>query len=81
MFLKIMSGEDVPDSDTRKSFQLFDHVESADFVREDGKPQVHVVFDDAPDETFDLLGNCYLMNDGGKTVASFGPATPERRAA
>lgn len=76
MFLKIMSGEDCADSDTRKSFQLLDHVESADFEREDGKAKVAVLFASGDVESFDVDGNVYLMNDAGKTVASFGSSPP-----
>lgn len=74
MFLKIMSSENAPDSDTRKSFQLLDHVESAEFVREGGSAHVAVLFNDGDREHFPCEGNAYLMNDNGKTVAQFGSA-------
>lgn len=81
MFLKIMSGEDAPDSDSRKMFKLFDHVSTAEFSRKPGKGVVaEVVFDDDTEESFDIPGNAYLMNAEGITVASVGSA-PYRRAA
>lgn len=74
MFLKIMSGEDAPDSDSRKTFQLLDHVASAEFERENGRALAHVLFVSGEEESYPLEGNAYLMNDAGKTVASFGSA-------
>lgn len=75
MLLKIMSGENAPDSDSRKTFQLLDGVLSVHFKRDKDKAAaVKVVFDNGDDpETFKLVGNCYLMNGDGKTIASFGP--------
>jgi len=86
MFLKIMSGENAPDGDTRKTFRILDDVTAADFRRDsDGKPHVAVTFRDKPGvppitETFDPSGNCYLLNDGGDTVAAFGvsPYVPHK---
>lgn len=80
MFLKIMSGEDAADSDSRKTFQLLDNVESAEFKRESDKALVAVLFKNGDTEDFDCPGNAYLMNDAGKTVASFGSA-PLHKAA
>jgi hypothetical protein len=79
MFVKIMSGEVVPDSDMCKCFRLIDGVVSADFNREGKRPTAFVTFDDGGSETYDLNGNCYLMNDSGKTVASFIVVEPDRR--
>lgn len=73
MFLKIMNQEDnSPDSDSRATFMLHDFVLTADFEREDGKAFVQVLFADGDRERFEVTGNAYLMNDQGKTVASFG---------
>lgn len=74
MFLKIMGGEDAPDSDTRKTFQLLDKVASAAFVREGDKAKVAVMFDNGDQEEFPCDGNAYLMNEAGDTVARFGAA-------
>lgn len=80
MFLKIMSGENAPDSDSRKSFRLLDHVEAASFIRSGGAPRATVLFENGEQEEFPCEGNAYLMNDSGKTVAQFG-ATPLPAAA
>lgn len=72
MYLKIMGGEDAPDSDTRKTFQLLDHVTSAAFIREGGKARVAVLFEDGDQEDFPCDGNAYMLNDNGLTVAQFG---------
>lgn len=81
MFLKIMSGEDAPDGDTRKTFRLLDDVIAVDFQRDSNqKPSVTVTFITGPGETFAPEGNCYLMNDDGDTIAAFGiaPYVPVR---
>lgn len=80
MFLKIMSGENSPDSDSRKAFHLLDHVESADITRDDGKATVAVTFADGGQEDFEIPGNAYLMNSAGETVATFGSAAYRRAA-
>lgn len=73
MFLKIMGGEDAPDGDTRKTFRLLDDVTMVDFRRDpDGKPEAAVTFRQGPGERFSPAGNCYLLNDDGDTIASFG---------
>lgn len=75
MFLKMMSGENAPDGDSRKAFRLLDDVTAVDFRRdEDEKATVTITFRQGPGETFSPNGNCYLLNDAGDTVASFGVA-------
>lgn len=76
MFLKIMSEEDAADSHPCKSFRIFSNVESVDFSRPSGGvAQVEVKFiGDSVRESFYAAGNCYLMNDEGKTIANFGVA-------
>ena len=75
MFLKMMSGENAPDGDSRKTFRILDDVTAVDFRRDpDGKAMAAVTFRQGPGETFSPGGNCYLLNDAGDTVASFGVA-------
>ena len=89
MYLKIMSGEDAPDGDTRKTFRIMADVLSVEFSRElsaaeakkpenrliaNQGPMAKVLFRSGPGETFWPEGNCYLMNDAGETIASFGVA-------
>ena len=81
MFLKIMSGENAPDGDSRKSFRLLDNVTMVDFRRgPQGIALAHVAFETGPAENFEPGGNCYLLNDDGDTIASFGimPYVPLR---
>lgn len=72
MLLKIMGDDDTGDNDSRKTFQLLAHVESAKFERDGDKASVAVLFEDESQETFEVSGNAYLMNDQGDTVARFG---------
>lgn len=77
MFLKIMSGEDAPDGDSRKTYRLFSHVSSVNFDRRaKGTAVAEVVFDvdsaSGVGITLELEGNTYLMNEDGKTIATFG---------
>lgn len=80
MFLKIMSGDEkLADCDSRKTFQLFDKVTCVTFNRApDGEPpRARIVFEGDDDiEDFPVPGNAYLMNDQGKTIASFGVGHP-----
>jgi hypothetical protein len=71
MYLKIMSKEDAPDSDNRKTFRLVECLE-ATFERDGEYTMVRVVLENGRYETLGLDGNAYLMNGEGKTVASFG---------
>lgn len=76
MMLKIMGAENAPDSDSRKTFQLIDHVSQVAFEREGDKAFVHIFLDRGDEDIgrFDVPGNCYLMNTEGKTIAQFGAA-------
>lgn len=80
MYLKIMSAEDAPDDDSRKMFQMHDHVSTCTFVRQGKAVVAEVVFDNGDAETFEVPSNAYLMNAEGVTVASIG-AMPYRKAA
>lgn len=75
MYLKLMSDDHAADSDSRKRFILHDGVISVEFDRdgEGGAAVAHVVFERGEPETFTLEGNAYVMNESGKTIASFGP--------
>lgn len=64
MFLKIMSNENAPDGDTRKTFRILDDVTAVDFRRDpDGKAEAAVLFRQGPGERFSPGGNCYLLNE------------------
>jgi len=76
LVLKLMSGENGPDEDARKGFTLHSGVKTVTFKRAaDGTPLASVLFEDHPEfEEWVLEGNAYVMNQAGKTVASFGAA-------
>lgn len=82
MYLKIMSTENAPDGDSRKTYRFLANVDAVNFVRvnseEDG-PKVgafaFVTFTDGTRESFDVEGNAYLLNDTGKTLSSWGSAS------
>lgn len=77
LIVKIMSGEDLADSDTRKAHTLLVDVKSVDFVRRGGALAV-VTFNDLDEPVeYALDGNVYVMNEAGKTVSSFGCASPD----
>ena len=86
MYLKIMSGEDRPDGNPSKGFQMLE-CESVIFRRRAGgldedpgttHPVADITYTDRSDESaivttqsIDLTGNAYLLNDAGKTIGSF----------
>lgn len=74
VMLKMMGAEDAPDNDSRKSFMLIDGLESVNFKRpEDAHGAfAYLVFKSGETRCVNVHGNCYVLNDGGKTVASFG---------
>jgi antitoxin component of RelBE/YafQ-DinJ toxin-antitoxin module len=77
--LKMMSGENIPDDDSRKTFMLLAEVLSVGFSRRPGGIcKANVSFrtpaGTSMSESIVLDGNCYVMNDAGKTISSFGIA-------
>ncbi len=83
MIVKIMSGENAPDDDTRKTFQLHTGVIATAFERRpmgDAPAAVVLTFEprapvnEPTTGTFPVHGNVYVMNEAGKTIASFGAA-------
>jgi hypothetical protein len=77
MIVKLMSGETAPDEDSRKLFHLIADVTYVAFSRRDGVPFISIggEREDRELESFKLEGNVYVMNDAGKTIASFGAAS------
>lgn len=86
VIVKLMGGEDAPDSDTRHTYKLFTDVVKTEFVREGDEAFVWLWFREdhrvgevyasgvSEPERFTLDGNVYIMNNDGKTISSFGPA-------
>jgi hypothetical protein len=79
--LKMMSEQDLPDDDPCKDFTLVQVAddEGIEFIRtgESGsygaytaKVVVRIVCRDGREMVYPLVGNCYVMNANGKTVAS-----------
>jgi hypothetical protein len=84
MILKLMGGEDLPDSDSRKTFLIFAGVTSVDFDRDEdtSRATAYVTFESGDPESYQLDGNAYLMTDDGAFVTAFGCApVPELLAA
>lgn len=77
LIVKIMSDEDLPDDDSRKSFTLHTGVASVEFHRRPGAPVAAMCFgDEIMAMEFPLVGNVYVMNETGKTISNFGVAPP-----
>lgn len=86
LVVKIMSNEDTADSDTRKGFLLHSQVRFANFERiGDGSTEdprtftrpwltLHFLDPEAESLSFEPQGNVYVMNESGKTIASYGVA-------
>lgn len=72
MFLKMTSGDGIPDSDNRKEFALVE-CSSVTFERKDGGVFAHVAMPSGS-VTFCLSGNVYVLNSSGKTIEAFGIA-------
>ena len=78
MFLiKMMSGEDKPDGQNDKSFELvqINKLENVKFFRDpdDDKhePIVRVFKQDGEYDTYYPQGNTYVLNENGKTISTF----------
>lgn len=83
LIVKMMSGENAPDDDTRKAFRLITGVVDVRFDRQADDPNadtspvpvMYVWYGDRQErpDAFCVAGNVYIMNESGRTVASFGP--------
>ena len=78
MLLKIMSNENLPDDDNRKAFRLYSGVSQVEFQKvghptstDEPAAYAHVLWENGESESLRLGANAYVMNDAGKTVASF----------
>lgn len=78
LYLKMMSAENLPDSDTRKSFRLLCIAENKAVLfglMAEGTPaerRAVFIVNDVGDtvDSYVLDGNAYLMNENGRTIAS-----------
>jgi hypothetical protein len=77
LLIKMMSGEDKPDGQNDKSFDLVqvNSLENVKFFRdsEDEKhePIVRIFKQDGEYSTYYPKGNTYVLNENGKTIATF----------
>lgn len=82
LIVKIMSAQDLPDDDPRKSYSLHGNVASVFWVREGDRCFARMyVRDDVKTSAVsgfsehevlaDVPANAYVMNERGKTVGSF----------
>lgn len=77
MFLKLMSDEDLPDNDSRKSYTLIERVEEVRFARDaGGAPFVEYIDTHGARMDRALYGNAYVYNDIGHVIDAFGIASP-----
>ena len=80
MIVKMMSQENAPDDDSRKTYRIVSDVKTVEFVRKmaagkDTDEGIAVLeMKDGSWQEAHLYGNAYVMNDAGKTVSSFGVA-------
>lgn len=79
LILKLMSGEPMPDEDTRKSYSIRSGIVDFGFERVDGVAYLWLYAKGCDPERVPLNGNVYVMNEAGKTVSSFGIASPDPR--
>lgn len=83
MIVKFMSSQQrLADTDPRKSFRIVADVQDIDFARDDKgdawytmiRPPILAGSPDCIVENTTVVGDVYVMNDAGKTIASFNPA-------
>lgn len=82
LIVKIMSPENAPDDDSRKGCILAADVRHVAFDRDGrGAPWIYLwragdnLQEPAP-ERIGFSGNVYVMNEGGRTVSTFGAMVP-----
>lgn len=70
LFLKLMSEENKPDSNTSKKFNLL-CVDNVHFERNDNGKPFAVIYVGEDKFSYELKGNAYVLSQYGKTIASF----------
>lgn len=79
LLMKIIAADadcELSDDDPYKTFRLYTGIVNVSFQRSTNGDSpgawAEVLFADSPAaESIDLFGNAYVMNENGKTVASF----------
>lgn len=85
LFVKMMSGEDLPDTHAHKGYSILQvtDLESIRFFREKQSPEsgdfneahpytMSIEREDETKQMFALSGNVYILSESGKTIASHG---------
>lgn len=68
---KLMSSEDLPDSNNSKDFTLVESHGLIDCVRDkDGKGTIVVIDEWGEEREYPMNGNAYILQDG-KTIAAY----------
>lgn len=77
MILKIMSIENLPDSDPRKNFTIIEGIRSvSSSTGDDGTKSLSLAMLDGTEmQEVKLVSNAYVMTDDGRTVSSFAAMT------
>lgn len=75
LIVKVMSDESIPDEDSRKVHRVYSDVERVHFVRQ-ANGVTSAILTTKNDEILEVVlnGNCYIMNENGKTISSFCPS-------
>ncbi len=76
LFLKVMSGQDLPDEHPSKHYTIYQIPDSSAVSFGDGDSGMGLVraswYDEGGLRTVHLEGNAYLMNAQGKTISAHG---------
>ena len=71
MYVKIMAGDNIPDTDPKKCFTLYADVDLVNFLRDkEGGPEIEII-NGGQITTVKLTGNVYCLGDMGANIAVF----------
>lgn len=83
MYVKMMSGENLSDTDPYKRFELLNigdkdrlAIKLQEYVDGSSSHAILVIFyENGETENFCMDGNVYIMNQNGKTIAHYAPVS------
>lgn len=70
MYVKIMSDQNLPDSDTKKDYRLISLGETGTVVFDEYEKNSVQVIRDGIVEVHPMQGNVYIIDKSGKTIAA-----------
>lgn len=70
MFVKIMSDQNLPDSDTKKDYKLLSLGKTGTVIFDEYEKNHVQIIRDGILEVHKMTGNVYIINDLGKTISS-----------